>query len=228
MPGDDTERSQSLVDFLRWIRGKVSHLYIIGDLFDFWFEYSSVIPNTCPHVVFELYNLIRSGTKVFLFAGNHDYWLGPYIQKSVGVVVVLDSLEVEHHHKKIFIHHGDGLFPHDHGYRLLKKMLRNKFSIFLFRLLHPDAASYIAKITSKTSRDYLTSHDFEEKNTVLFRDIADARLKGGYDAVVYGHSHVALVEDRPQGTLVLTGDWIKKRTYIMFENGVFTLHTWNS
>jgi len=228
MPGDNPERSQKLVSFLQWLKGKVTHLYIVGDLFDFWFEYKTVIPNTCPHVIFELYNLVRAGTTVSLFAGNHDYWLGPYLENSVGVKVELDNLVVEHQQKKIFIHHGDGLFPDDHGYRFLKKVLRNKLSIFVFRFLHPDIASYIAKITSKTSRDYMTAPDFEYKNTLLFRAIADNRLKEGYDAVVYGHSHVALVEKRPYGTLVLTGDWINKSTYVILQNGEFTIYNWET
>ena len=150
MPGEDVNRSTNIVEFLRWLNGKISYLYIVGDLFDFWFEYKSVVPNTCPHVIFELYNIVQSGTKVVFFAGNHDYWLGQYVSKSVGINIVPDELVVEHQNRKIYIHHGDGLFPNDHGYRFLKKVLRSKLSIFLFKLLHPDCASWIAKITSKT------------------------------------------------------------------------------
>ena len=75
LPGDDPSRSYVLADFLSHLKGTVSHLYIVGDLFDFWFEYKAVVPNTAPEVVFELYNLVRSGARVYIFAGNHDYWL---------------------------------------------------------------------------------------------------------------------------------------------------------
>jgi len=228
MPGDNPERADTVADFLRWLKGRVSHLYIVGDLFDFWFEYKSVVPNEAPQVVFELYNLIRSGTSVTLFAGNHDYWLGPYLKDSVGLNIIYDDLVVQHQGRSIYIHHGDGLYPHDHGYRILKKILRNGMSIFLFRLLHPDFARNLAHITSKTSRNYLNPPDGNvEKNTRLFRDIANNRLSEGYDAVVYGHSHVQLVEECSNGMLVLLGDWIKYNTYIIMENGTFTLHNWN-
>lgn len=228
MPGDDPERSEKIADFFRWLKGKASYLYIVGDLFDFWFEYKYVVPNTSPHVLFELYNLVQAGTKVVIIGGNHDYWLGPYISSSVGLQIERNKAVVEHQSRKIFIHHGDGLYPHDNGYRLLKKVLRNKVSICLFRLLHPDIALWIARISSKTSRYYLAPPDFESKNITLFRNIADERLKDGYDTVVYGHSHIPLVENRPNGTLVLLGDWINHNTYVFLENGTFTIHNWES
>jgi len=226
MLGDYPGRSEKIAEFLRWLKDKVSHLYIVGDLFDFWFEYKTVIPNTSPHVLFELYNLVRSGTKVVIIGGNHDYWLGSYISNGVGLKIELNEVVVEHQKRKIFIHHGDGLYPNDNGYRLLKKILRNKVSIYLFRLLHPDLALWIARISSKTSRYYLAPPDLEGKNTALFRNIADERLKDGYDTVVYGHSHIPLVENRPNGTLVLLGDWINYNTYVFLENGTFTIHSW--
>ena len=225
MPGSDSARSKNFAEFLRWLNGKISHLYIVGDLFDFWFEYKSVVPNICPHVIFELYNLARTGTKVVLFAGNHDYWLGPYLSTSVGLEIELDDIVVTHQNLKIYIYHGDGLDPKGHGYRIMKKVLRNKLSIRLFSLLHPDLATLIARITSKISR-YYSSSEFEEKNMELFRNIGDKCLKDGFDAVVYGHSHVHLVEERFDGTLVLLGDWINHNTYVFLENGKFTIHKW--
>ncbi|MBN1292146.1 MAG: UDP-2,3-diacylglucosamine diphosphatase [Candidatus Latescibacteria bacterium] len=229
MPGDNPERIDIAVQFLRWLNGKISHLYIVGDLFDFWFEYKSVVPNTTPQVVFELYNLVRSGVRVTLFAGNHDYWLGPYLERSVGIHLVPNDLVVEHQGLKIYIHHGDGLYPHDHGYRIMKKVLRNRLSIFLFGLLHPDFAVKIARLTSKTSRNYIAPPDGNvERNSRLFRVIADQRLVEGYDAVVYGHSHVQLMEKRSQGTLILLGDWIKLNTYVLLENGHFTINNWDN
>ncbi len=228
MPGDNLRRSEKIAEFLRWLRGNISYLYIVGDLFDFWFEYKNVIPNTSPHVLFELYNLVQTGTKVVIIGGNHDYWLGPYISNGVGLKIELSDTVVEHQKRKIYIHHGDGLYPNDNGYRLLKKILRNKLSIYLFRLIHPDIALWLARITSKTSRYYMAPSGHEDKNVALFRNIADERLKDGYDAVIYGHSHVPLVEKRTNGTLVLLGDWINHNTYVFLENGEFTIHNWES
>ncbi len=226
LPGDNSSRPGIIADFLRNIRGKISHLYIVGDLFDFWFEYTSVVPNTAPEVIFELYNLVMSGTDIYLFAGNHDYWQGSYLSDHVGVNIIPDSYIAEHQGKRIYLHHGDGLYPHDTGYRILKKVLRNKISIFLFGLLHPDVAAKIARLTSKTSRDYLSHPDFEKQNLELFRVIGDKRLEEHFDAAVYGHCHVPLVEQRENGILVLLGEWLKYNTYVILEEGVFTLHSW--
>jgi UDP-2,3-diacylglucosamine hydrolase len=138
-----------------------------------------------------------------------------------------DGLTVEHQGLRLYLHHGDGLYPDDHGYRLLKKVLRNRFIIALFRLVHPDLAARIARITSSTSRKYLAPPPGrDEVYANLFRAIADTRLAGGFDAAVYGHSHVALAEKRGNGTLVLLGDWIARSTYAVLEHGVFTLHEW--
>ncbi len=227
MPGDDPERIEKVAAFIRWIRGTISHLYIVGDLFDFWFEYKSVVPNTAPHVVYELYNLTKDGTIVTLFAGNHDYWFGQYLRDSVGLVIEPNDMVVEHQGKKIYLHHGDGLYPNDYSYRFLKKILRNNFSIYLFRFIHPDLAMWIAELTSKTSRKYLAPPPEKiDHQLKLFRDIADKRLKNGFDSVVYGHSHIPLVENRLHGTLILLGDWIQHDTFVILENGEFNIHTW--
>jgi UDP-2,3-diacylglucosamine hydrolase len=229
MPDDDLSRCEKVASFIRWLKGRISHLYIVGDLFDYWFEYTSVVPNIAPHVVFELYNLARAGTVVTIFGGNHDYWLGPYLRESVGLITILNDMSVEHQERTIYIHHGDGLYPNDHGYRILKKVLRNPVSIFLFRLLHPDFAKRIASLTSKTSRKYLAPPPERiDYNLEQFRNISDKQLKKEYDAVVYGHSHIPLVENRVNGTLVLLGDWITRATYVFLENGEFTLHTWKN
>lgn len=222
-----SKRAETVSAFLRFLNGRISHLYIVGDLFDYWFEYKSVVPNTAPRVVFELYNLVRSGVEITMFAGNHDYWLGPYLRDSVGIKTVPDEAVVQHQGLNIYIHHGDGLYPNDHGYRILKKVLRNRVFIFLYSLLHPDLAARIAGFTSKTSRNYLTPPAGNDERYIrLFRDIADKRLKEGYDAVVYGHSHVPLIEERSAGTLILLGDWINHNTYCLLENGSFTLNSW--
>jgi len=227
LPGDDPRRAGKVASFIRNLHASVSHLYIVGDLFDFWFEYRHVVPKTAPSVLFELYNLVRTGTTVTLLAGNHDYWAGSYLAEDVGLTLVPDNLVVEHQGIRIYLHHGDGCYPDDHGYRLLKKVLRSRFTIWLFRLIHPDIAHKIAAFTSQSSRQYLAPPP--GRNDVyegLFRDIADKRLRDGFDATVYGHSHVPLVEKRPGGILVLLGDWLSNATYVILENGTFTLHSW--
>jgi UDP-2,3-diacylglucosamine hydrolase len=226
LPGDSPERAESVAAFLRGLSGTVSHLYIVGDLFDFWFEYRRVVPAVAPTVVFELYNLARGGTTITLLAGNHDYWFGHYLRDAVGLHVVRDDVTVSHQGRTIHLHHGDGLYPDDHGYRMLKRFIRHPFIIKMFRWIHPDIAWRIAMLTSKTSRQYLSPPpEKADHAATLFRDIADNRFKDACDAAVYGHTHVPLVEERPSGTLVLLGDWIVHSTYVLLENGKFTLHS---
>lgn len=228
LPGDDPKRAERFARFLRELHGAATHLYIVGDLFDFWFEYRSVVPNTAPQVLCELYHLARSGMKIILLAGNHDYWFGPYLSQGIGMETHPDDLTVEHQGLRILVHHGDGLYPDDHGYRFLKRLLRSHLSIALFRLIHPDMARRIASITSRTSRKYLAPPPGRDAHYAeLFRKIADRTLERGYDAVIYGHSHVPLAERRERGTLVLLGDWINRSTYAVLENGQITLHEWN-
>jgi UDP-2,3-diacylglucosamine hydrolase len=228
LPGDTSARMDRFAAFLRWIHGKAAHLYIVGDLFDFWFEYRRVVPNTAPQVLCELYHLIRSGMKITLLAGNHDYWFGPYLRESIGLETFPDEVGITCQGRHVLIHHGDGLYPRDYGYRLLKKILRHPVSIGLFGLIHPDLAHRIASFTSKTSRQYLAPPPGRDEHYAeLFRRIADEKLKQGYDAVIYGHSHVRLLEKRERGTLILLGDWINYSTYAVLENGQFSLQEWN-
>lgn len=229
LPGDTPGRAERFAAFLRELRGCASQLYIVGDLFDFWFEYRTVIPRTAPVVIFELYNLVRAGTAVTLLAGNHDYWFGEYLRNDVGLALYPNECIAEHQGKRLFVHHGDGFYPRDHGYRILKRVLRNRLSIALFRLIHPDFARSIAEITSTTSRKYLAPPPGrDEQYARLFREVSDRKLAEGFDAAVYGHSHVSLLEQRERGTLILLGDWINRSTYVVLENGQFTIHEWQS
>jgi UDP-2,3-diacylglucosamine hydrolase len=110
---------------------------------------------------------------------------------------------------------------------MLKRILRNPVSIFLFRLLHPDFARHIARISSKTSRTYLAPPGRADRYREIFREVADNKLAEGYDAVVYGHSHIELLERRNTGHLILLGDWLTLNTYILLENGEFSLYNWH-
>ncbi len=229
LPEDTPRRAERFAVFLRQLQGTASHLYIVGDLFDFWFEYRSVVPNTAPQVLCELYALVRSGMHVTLLAGNHDFWFGSYLRDGIGLAAYPDELTVEHQGLRILVHHGDGLYPADHGYRLLKRVLRNPVSIALFRLIHPDLARRIASVTSKTSRKYLAPPPGRDEHyAALFREIARKKFNEGYDALVYGHSHVSLLEHSTEGALILLGDWITRSTYCVLENGHFSLHEWDA
>ena len=136
------EQEDTLIAFLRSIRETAEVLYIVGDLFDFWFEYGSVVPKHGARVLFELHFLLHSGVRVVYLPGNHDVWLGPYLAEEVGVELPGGPVEVEHQGKRLFLAHGDE-FRRDWKYRMSRAVIKNRFCIRLFRWLHPDVGHFL-------------------------------------------------------------------------------------
>ncbi len=218
-------REELLLCFLRSLKENTGHVYILGDLFDFWFEYRSVITKQSPKITFELYNLVQSGVKITYIVGNHDFWVGDYFSKELGVYVAKEPVTCTHQGKKMFLHHGDGLYSGDHGYKLLKKVLRSTLCIKLFSIIHPDVGAWIARLCSFSSRKFLakpppvSSHPSD-----IFKTSASQKFREGYDAVVFGHCHIPYIETTDDNkTLLIIGDWIHHFTYGVLENGKFRL-----
>ena len=138
-PAADEPRLARLVPFLRRVRDRgAEHLYIVGDLFDFWFEYRSVVSRRAFPVVCALRRLVDAGVEVTWMGGNHDYWLGDFLRDEVGLRVMRVPLEVTLEGRRILLIHGDGLAGRqDRGYRVLRAVIRAPLSESLFRLIHP-------------------------------------------------------------------------------------------
>lgn len=220
------ERERYLLDFLRSIRGTATMLYIVGDLFDFWFEYRTVVPSRSAKVLFELYNLVQSGTKVIYIVGNHDFWLGSYIEKQVGIEIVRDATEIEIQGLRLWIAHGDGV-SNEYGYRLLKSILRNRVSIELFSLIHPDIAARIAQLVSSSSRENVPNKKkSEEELLALYLNAALEKFSSGYDAVIFGHLHLPTLRKEGSHTFVVLGDWIINFSYLVLTQREFSLRFW--
>ncbi len=233
-------KQEKLISFIRGLKGKAEVLYIVGDLFDFWFEYKTVVPKRGLKVLFELERLIESGTRVVYIAGNHDLWgdastVGSFLSDEIGIEFSPDPVDVCHHSLKIHIAHGDGLSG-SRGDRIVKWILKNPTCIRLFRVLHPDLGNLVAKLVSKTSRDSRPPtpdlspdligggsmggwNDFKD----IYVQAAEDRLQEGFDVVVFGHLHIPLVEDLECGTLVILGDWIRHFTYGILQDGKISL-----
>lgn len=226
-PDIEEKKEARLCALIRWLRGRAQRLYIVGDLFDFWFEYRTVIPRCGAKVLFALHDLICSGTEVCYVGGNHDFWSGSYLSDEVGIILSWRPIEVYHQGVHLYIAHGDGLWEKDVGYRILQCILRSPLSIALFRLLHPDLGSRIARVASRISRDQMSERTFLRLKE-SYRAFADTKLRAGFDGVILGHLHIPLVEQRTWGTLVILGDWTRHCTYGVLENGVLSLHPWAS
>ena len=186
-------KEEKLVSFLDRIKADVESLYILGDMFEFWFEYRHVIPKAHFKILSKLRNLVDSGIKVSYVVGNHDFWLGDFLTDQIGVKIFKDPIEVAHQGKKIFIAHGDGLAKRDLGYRILKKVLRNKVNIFLYRQIPPDISYPLAKFVAGKSRAQTDRREVGYLDD--YRNFAYEKIKQGFDAVILAHTHIPTLEN---------------------------------
>lgn len=220
---EDHQKEQRLIRFLDFIQHDAGQVFIVGDLFDYWFEYKSVVPKKYFRLFSKLAALTERHIRVSFIAGNHDFWVKDYFRDELGMEVHLNPLEMDIYGKRFLIHHGDGLLKDDIGYRILKKILRNKLSIFLFSLIHPDITGWAARWSSRTSRQYTNTRTYEESGMVEF---AARQLENGFDFVVMGHNHVASHQKLGPGVYVNLGDWIFENTYAVFDGKTLELKKW--
>ncbi len=220
-PESNRARERDLLAFFDRVASERAALYVNGDLFDFWFEYGHAIPKRYVRVLQGLGELRRRDIPVTYIGGNHDFWIGDYLTRELGVAFTDASLDLSLQGRRIFLAHGDGLGPGDHGYKLLKQVLRNPVARGLFRWIHPDVGIPVATAVSHTSRHHAPrpGHTDEE----LHARLAAPWLGRGFDAVVLGHYHRPLHLTRPDGEFLILGDWIERRTYAVLEGGRFRL-----
>jgi UDP-2,3-diacylglucosamine hydrolase len=219
---EEDNRRRILLQFLSGLHGSADHLYILGDLFDFWFEYRHAVPKGHFRVLRALADLVEDGTPVTYLGGNHDFWCGSYLSREVGLVVHQRPLSITRQGRRIFLAHGDGLGPGDHGYRLLKAILRSPLAIALYRTIHPDLGIPLAYRVSKASRQHTKALRVILRD--LSRHVAGPRFAKGYDAVVTGHIHDPQHLRGPgERDFLIIGDWLVNFTYVRLEGGQFVL-----
>jgi UDP-2,3-diacylglucosamine hydrolase len=222
-PEVEAPREARLHRFLRRLPGSARGLVIVGDLFDFWFEYRTAIPRRHFATLAELRRVVEAGVPVTMLNGNHDFWLGHFLEETVGVRTVYGALPIEAGGRRLWVHHGDGLIGGDSGYKLLKKVLRSRTNIRLYQWLHPDLGIPLAlKVSgwSRKTREHAVPVDR------LWREIAEPRFAEGYDAVIIGHFHEP-IERRENGReMFVLGDWISQFTYLELDGATLTLKTW--
>jgi len=220
----EAARQQTLHDFLTSLIGKASHVYIVGDLFDFWFEYRHAIPRRHFATLAVLRQLRRAGVTVTYLNGNHDFWLGPFLTREMGIVTHPGPLSVTHQDRRIWMHHGDGLLGGDLGYKLLKRVIRHPLSIGLYGLIHPDLGIPLANHFSRASRHSRDVRQFDLER--LWSEIALPHFAEGSDAVMVGHLHTVLERREDGHCFFVLGDWIQRMTYVVLEGGQFQLRSW--
>lgn len=222
---DEKSKIDRLFSFLDYINQPANRLFIVGDLFDFWFEYKHVVPKKHYQVLFKFHDLISNGVEVHFLPGNHDYWIGDFFERQIGFKVHPEILAIELQSKKFFIFHGDGISNQDKGYQLLKKVFRNPLNIFCYRWLHPDLGIPLARLTSHTSRKHTSTRLLDDEDD--YRNFAVDKFNSGFDYVVVGHSHRPSLENIDGKYLINLGDWIKHYSYGLLANGNFSLNYWD-
>lgn len=209
-------RKQSIIlKFLDKIAKDATHLYIVGDLFDFWFEYKHVIPKHYFPFLIRFSQMVNNGTKIYYLAGNHDFYLGEFFDRTLGIQTFNDEYTFTLASKRFYLFHGDGVAKKDVGYRILKKMLRNRFNQKLFRLLHPDWGIPFARLVSGSSRLYTDTINLRDESDYI--NFAGKKFKQGFDYVIMGHRHNPLVHKNDRHIYINLGDWIRRFSYAEFD-----------
>ncbi len=223
---EEKEREIKFVKFLEYIAKDATQLFIVGDLFDYWFEYERVIQKGYFRTFTALQNLTDAGIKVHYIIGNHDFMHRDFFDKELGVKVYENPIKITLEGKKFFIAHGDGLVKKDFGYKILKKILRNKTAQKFYSLIHPDLGIWLASSTSRKSRNYTSEKNYGETDGMFLT--AEKLLAKGFDFVVFGHSHKKKEIEINDGKYINLGTWLTKPYYGKFINGKFDVMEWNN
>ena len=200
--------------------------FFMGDLFDFYFEYPDLIPKSYFDFFEKTKVLKENGITLYFLAGNHDYWVGDHITNDIMDEVYLDDKQIEIKGKKFFLTHGDGLLSWDHGYRLLKKVIRSKAFIWLFHWLHPTIGYRIAGVISRSGKKDTHGEDFNEDVRVELQKVAKEHFDNGYDFMISGHYHLGEMFLIEKGKLVVLGDWFHRPSYAVYNGEDLELRHW--
>jgi len=227
---NNTERERLFVKWLNEIKEDAAMLFLMGDIFDYWFEYKKVVPRGFTRSLGKIAEIADSGIPVHFFTGNHDIWVFDYLPSELGIEVHYAEMRIKLGEKKFFLAHGDGLDPFDTGYHFLKKIFTNQFFQWLFARVHPNLGIKIAHGWSKKSRlDKGMGDDFKGPgNEGLFVFANKILEKEEIDYFIFGHRHLLL--DLPIGNhsrYINLGDWITHFSYGVFDGEKFELKRYN-
>ena len=217
----EEKKEKLLVKFLRFAESNCDELFIVGDLFDYWFEYRRVYQKGYYRTLAALKDITERGIKLHYFIGNHDFLHRDFFSKEIGALMYHDPIEVTLNNKNFYIGHGDGMVENDSGYRLLKMILRNKFTQWLYSLIHPDLGIALASGTSKTSRGYTAKKDYGEVDGLF--EAARIKIDDGFDFVLFGHLHKRVFQEYKNGKYINLGSWIDEPCYGIFSGNKFEI-----
>ena len=216
--------------FIRWlesIKNDCEELFLLGDLFDFWFEYKTVVPKGFIRVLGKLAELKDSGIKIHFFVGNHDLWMNDYFETELNIPVYHSTKEFTFNNKTFLIGHGDGLGPGDKSYKRMKKVFKHPLSKWIFRWIHPDIGVRLAQYLSVKNKLISGDEDVKflgAKNEWLVQYAKKKLETKNYDYFIFGHRHLPMIITvNKTAKYINLGDWIGYFTYGVFDGSSFEL-----
>jgi len=222
-------REKKFIDWLITIQEDAAAIFLLGDLFDFWFEYKKVVPKGFVRTLGKLAELRDKGIPIYFFVGNHDLWMDGYFEEELDIPVFHKPKEFTFNNKSFLIGHGDGLGPGDKGYKRMKKVFIHPFSKWLYRWLHPDIGVRLAQYLSVKNK-LISGEDDQnflgEENEWLVQYAKRKLESKHYDYFVFGHRHLPMeIKVGENATYFNLGDWITHYTYGVFDGTSFQLKT---
>jgi UDP-2,3-diacylglucosamine hydrolase len=220
------EREKKIIRWLDAIKHDAAEIYLLGDVFDFWFEYRTVVPRGFVRLLGKIAELTDSGIPVHWFTGNHDMWIFDYIPKELNVILHRSPVQKEYNGKKFYIAHGDGLGPGDYGYKFIKKVFASRVCQWLFARIHPNLGIRVARYWSGKSR--IATGRYEEKylgdeKEYLAVYSKEILAKEHFDYLIFGHRHLPLDVTFGKSRYINLGDWVKYFTYSVFDGNELKL-----
>lgn len=228
-PESSLKREKIIVDFLHEISVDASMIFIVGDMFDFWYEYRKVVPKGHVRLLGKLAELTDAGISIHFFVGNHDMWMKDYLSTELNIQTYFEPRAYEFSGKKFLIGHGDGLGPGDGGYKMLKKVFRNPVCQWMFGVLPPYMGMGLAGYFSKKSREATGRHEevfLGEENEWLITYSKEILKASHYDYLIFGHRHLPIDFTLEKGSRYINlGDWIRYFTYAVFDGQQLALQS---
>ena len=223
-----SDREKKIVKWLEYISNDASAIFLVGDLFDFWFEYKHTVPKGFVRFLGKLAELSDRGIQIFLFTGNHDLWMGDYLPSQLSVKVFHNPVVLKVGNKKLFIGHGDGLGPGNSFYQVVKRIFTNRICQWLFQWIHPNIGISLAKYWSKRSRVKSSQRDeeFKGEDEPLLIFSQSINKKNHHDIYIFGHRHLPLeLQVSDNSTYFNLGEWFSQYNYLAFDGEKAELKT---
>lgn len=225
----DKLREDIFLQLLQKISIDAKEIFLVGDIFDYWFDYNTVIPKYFYRTLTELHNLKSKNIKIHYLIGNHDFGHYKFFEDELGIKIIKEDLSIKLEEKKFYISHGDGKALNDYGYLLLKKVLRSKISNYLYRIMHPDVGISLASNSSQKSRNYTDKKNYSDDDGL--KQFAINKIEEGFDFIVMGHKHrkeylvhnYNKTNSNYSGTYINLGEWFQSPQVGIFDGVDFKL-----